>query len=130
MLRAEDNAFLTESGQGTPMGNLLRCFWLPVLLSKELPEPDGEPKKIVVMGEELLAFRDSGGAVGVIDRIVRIAAPISGSAATRNAASAASITAGSSTPKAAASTCRPPIPTSTPRTRSASRPIRCANGAT
>jgi phthalate 4,5-dioxygenase len=57
MLRAEDNKFLTESGAGTPMGELLRRFWLPVLLSEELPEPDGEPKKIIVMGEELLAFR-------------------------------------------------------------------------
>ena len=58
MLRAEDNKFLTESGAGTPMGELLRRFWLPVLLSEELPEADGPPKKIVVMGEELLAFRD------------------------------------------------------------------------
>src|SRR3978361_426278 len=68
MLRAEDNQFLTESGAGTPMGELLRRFWLPVLLSAELPEADGPPKKIVVMGEELLAFRDSRGVVGVIDQ--------------------------------------------------------------
>ena len=68
MLRAEDNKFLTESGAGTGMGELLRRFWIPVLLSEELPEPDGEPKKIVVMGEELLAFRDSRGVVGVIDQ--------------------------------------------------------------
>ena len=40
MLRAEDNIFLTESGAGTPMGALLRRFWLPVLLSEELPEAD------------------------------------------------------------------------------------------
>ncbi len=59
MLRAEDNRFLTESGAGTGMGELLRRFWLPVLLSEELPEADGEPKKVVVMGEELLAFRDT-----------------------------------------------------------------------
>ena len=56
MLRAEDNKFLTESGAGTGMGELLRRFWLPVLLSAELPDADGTPKKIVVMGEELLAF--------------------------------------------------------------------------
>ena len=68
MLRAEDNKFLTESGAGTSMGELLRRFWLPVLLSEELPEPDGAPKKIVVLGEELLAFRDSRGVVGVIDQ--------------------------------------------------------------
>jgi phenylpropionate dioxygenase-like ring-hydroxylating dioxygenase large terminal subunit len=68
MLRAEDNRFLTESGAGTGMGELLRRFWLPVLLSEELPDADGPPKKIVVMGEELLAFRDSRGVVGVIDQ--------------------------------------------------------------
>jgi phthalate 4,5-dioxygenase len=68
MLRAEDNKFLTESGAGTPMGELLRRFWLPVLLSEELPEPDSERKKIRVLGEELLAFRDSRGVVGIIDR--------------------------------------------------------------
>src|ERR1700751_2860896 len=67
MLRAEDNKFLTESGAGTAMGALLRRFWLPVLLSEELPEPDCPPRKIVVMGEELLAFRDTRGLVGVID---------------------------------------------------------------
>jgi phthalate 4,5-dioxygenase oxygenase subunit len=68
MLRAEDNKFLTESGAGTGMGELLRRFWLPVLLSEQLPDADGPPKKIVVMGEELLAFRDSRGVVGVIDQ--------------------------------------------------------------
>ena len=68
MLRAEDNRFLTESGAGTPMGELLRRFWLPALLCAELPEPDGPPKKITVMGEELLAFRDTRGIVGIIDQ--------------------------------------------------------------
>jgi len=60
MLRAEDNEFLTESGAGTGMGELLRRFWIPVLLSEELPEPDCPPKKIVVMGGELLAFATPG----------------------------------------------------------------------
>lgn len=68
MLRAEDNKFLTESGSGTGMGELLRRFWIPVLLSEELPEPDGEPKKIIVLGEELPAFRDTRGVVGIIDQ--------------------------------------------------------------
>jgi len=44
--RAEDNQFLTESGAGTGMGELLRRFWLPVLLSEELPEADGPPKRL------------------------------------------------------------------------------------
>ena len=52
MLRAEDNRLLTESGEDTPMGALLRRFWLPVLLSEELPEADGPPK--MIMGLEPL----------------------------------------------------------------------------
>ena len=68
MLSAEDNRLLTQSGSGTAMGELLRRFWLPVLLSQELPEADGAPKKITVMGEELLAFRDTRGRIGVIDQ--------------------------------------------------------------
>ena len=68
MLSAEDNKFLTESNQGTPMGELLRRFWLPVALSEELPEADGTPKKVTVMGEPLLAFRDTRGRVGLIDQ--------------------------------------------------------------
>ena len=59
MLRAEDNKFLTESGSGTPIGEICSASSFTILLSKELPEADGTPKKIVVMGEELLAFRRS-----------------------------------------------------------------------
>ena len=92
-----------------------------------------------IAGSRLPAEEDRGdgrGAIGLprlraawsgsSTSIARIAAPISGSAATRNAASAASITAGSSTPTAAASTCRPPIPTSTPKDliRIKSYPVR------
>ena len=87
----EDNKFLTESGAGTPMGELLRRFWMPVLLSRKLPEADGPPKKIVVMGEELAGVsRLTRRGRRHRSSIVRTARQ-SGSAATRNAASAASI---------------------------------------
>ena len=43
MLTPERNARLTQVGPGTPMGNLMRRYWLPALLSEELPEPDGAP---------------------------------------------------------------------------------------
>ena len=46
MLSKADNEFLTQSNAGTPMGELLRRFWMPALLSEELPERDGPPKKI------------------------------------------------------------------------------------
>ncbi len=67
MLNNEDNELLCRVGKGTPMGNLLRRFWLPALLTSEIETPDGPPKRIRVMGEDLLVFRDSKGAVGIID---------------------------------------------------------------
>ena len=67
MLSQADNEFLTQSGPGTPMGGLLRRFWMPALLSEELPERDGPPKKIKILGEELLAFRASDGKVGIVE---------------------------------------------------------------
>jgi phthalate 4,5-dioxygenase len=53
LLSAEDNELLTLTGPGTAMGNLFRRFWMPVLLSQELPEPDGSPVRIKIMGEDL-----------------------------------------------------------------------------
>ncbi len=67
MLTAADNAYLTSCGKGSPMGELLRRFWHPALLSAELPEPDGPPRKIRLLGEDLLAFRDTAGRVGIVE---------------------------------------------------------------
>jgi nitrite reductase/ring-hydroxylating ferredoxin subunit len=67
MLSREDNEFLTRSGPGTPMGDLLRRFWMPALLSEELPERDGPPMKIKILGEDLLAFRSTDGRVGIVE---------------------------------------------------------------
>ena len=68
MLTKEENSLLTETGPMTPMGNLFRHYWIPALLSEELPEMDGDPVKITILGEFLLAFRDSNGRVGIVDR--------------------------------------------------------------
>lgn len=67
MLSPADNDLLTRTGPDTPMGRYFRRFWQPVALSRELPEPDGPPLRVKVMGEALLAFRDSTGSVGLID---------------------------------------------------------------
>ena len=67
MLSTADNELLTRTGRGTPMGELLRRFWVPALLSEELPERDGPPKKIKLLGEDLLAFRDSNGRIGIVE---------------------------------------------------------------
>ena len=67
MLTQAQNEMLTRTGPGTAMGALFRRFWVPVLLSRELPEPDGPPVRVSVMGEELIAFRDSTGSVGLVE---------------------------------------------------------------
>lgn len=67
MLSREDNERLAHVGAGTPMGELLRRFWMPALLEEELAEPDGEPVRLRLLGEDLLAFRDSAGRIGIID---------------------------------------------------------------
>ena len=67
MLSAKENERLTHVGRGTPMGEFLRRFWLPALLSEELPQADGDPIRTRTLGEDLVAFRDSNGKVGIVD---------------------------------------------------------------
>src|SRR5690349_19380380 len=67
MLKHEDNERLVRVGPGTPMGTMLRRYWQPALLSSELPENDGEPVRVRMLGEDLVAFRDTLGRVGLID---------------------------------------------------------------
>jgi phthalate 4,5-dioxygenase oxygenase subunit len=66
VLSADDNELLTRTGPGTIMGGLMRRYWLPAVLSEELPEPDGPPLRVQVLGERLVAFRDSAGQVGLL----------------------------------------------------------------
>src|SRR5438093_13653116 len=66
MLPAEDNRLLTQIGPGTPAGELIRHYWLPVLLSDELPAPDCPPLRVRLLAEDLIAFRTTSGAVGLI----------------------------------------------------------------
>jgi len=66
MLSREENEFISRVGAGTPMGELMRQYWLPALLSSELPAPDSEPVRVLLLGEKLVAFRDSNGQVGLL----------------------------------------------------------------
>ncbi len=66
MLTKEDNEILTRVGPGTMMGNLLRRYWTPALLSSEVPEPDSPPVRVRILGEDLIAFRDTEGKVGLV----------------------------------------------------------------
>jgi nitrite reductase/ring-hydroxylating ferredoxin subunit len=63
----EDNERLTQTGAGTLMGDLLRRFWVPALLPEELPGPDCPPVRVQLMGERLIAFRDSMNRVALLD---------------------------------------------------------------
>jgi phthalate 4,5-dioxygenase oxygenase subunit len=67
MLTQENNDLVSRTGPGTPMGALLRRYWVPFLLSDELPEPECPPLRVKLMSERLLAFRDTDGRVGLID---------------------------------------------------------------
>ena len=57
---------LTRVGPGTVMGELMRCYWIPAAMSSELVR-DGAPMRLMLLGEKLIAFRDSAGRVGVMD---------------------------------------------------------------
>src|SRR3954451_19398859 len=67
MLKPEDSERLVRVGPGTPMGNLLRRYWQPVLLSWELAKCDGAPLRLRIMAEDLIAFRATDGRVGLVD---------------------------------------------------------------
>ena len=66
MTSSGDSEILTRVGLGTPMGTLMRHYWLPALKSSEL-KPDGDPVRLMLLGEKLVAFRDTAGRVGVMD---------------------------------------------------------------
>ncbi|MBT5191798.1 MAG: Rieske 2Fe-2S domain-containing protein, partial [Rhodospirillaceae bacterium] len=67
MLSREENEYLTHTGPDTPMGTFMRRFWMPFMLSKEIIEPDGAPQRVRLLGEDLLAFRDSEGRLALVD---------------------------------------------------------------
>lgn len=66
MLSREDNELLTRVGPGTPMGQMMRQYWIPALLSSELPQSDGDPLRVRLLGENLIVFRDTSGRVGLL----------------------------------------------------------------
>jgi len=67
MLTQADNEAITRVGPGTLMGDLLRQYWVPALLSSELPDPDCPPVRVRLLCENLIAFRATSGKVGLIE---------------------------------------------------------------
>jgi phthalate 4,5-dioxygenase len=59
--KTEKTDVLIRTDADTPMGKLLRRYWVPALLSEEIPEPDCPPVRVKLLGEELIGFRDSKG---------------------------------------------------------------------
>ena len=66
-LSRQQNDDLTLTGPGTAMGELMRRYWVPALQGWELPGPDCAPVRVQLLGEKLIAFRDSDGLLGLID---------------------------------------------------------------
>ncbi len=67
MLTKEKNDQITQTGPGTPMGDVYRRYWLPALLAEELPEANCPPVRVQILSEFLVGFRDSEGRLGLID---------------------------------------------------------------
>ncbi len=67
MLSQADNQLLTQTNKGAPYGDLIRRYWIPALLSSEVPEKDGAPVRVKLLGEDLVAFRASDGRVGLVE---------------------------------------------------------------
>ncbi len=66
MTTAAESEVLTRVGAGTPMGNLMRQYWIPAAKSSELTK-DGDPVRLLLLGEQLIGFRDSTGKAGIMD---------------------------------------------------------------
>ena len=67
MLSSEDNEVLCRIEGDAPMGRLMRRHWIPACLSEEVARRDGAPVRVRLLGEDLVAFRDTAGRLGVVD---------------------------------------------------------------
>ena len=67
MLSREDNERLTRVGPGTPMGELMRRYWIPVAFAPQVAKPGGAPVRVRLLCEDLVLFRDGKGRLGLID---------------------------------------------------------------
>lgn len=66
MASVKESEILTQVGPGTPMGELMRQYWIPAAMSRELQANDS-PMRLMLLGERLIAFRDNSGKVGILD---------------------------------------------------------------
>src|SRR5215471_19673118 len=66
MTTRADGEILTRTSAGTLVGDLMREYWIPAAMSSEL-KAGGAPMRLMLLGERLVAFRDSNGRVGIMD---------------------------------------------------------------
>ena len=69
MLTPEENEVLCRIGPGTPMGEVLRRFWTPAFQLGDLPAPDCPPIRVTILGENFVAFRNTNGRLGILDKL-------------------------------------------------------------
>jgi len=67
VLSKEENELLTRVGRGTPMGDVMRRYWIPACLVEDVGTPDSRPIRVRLLGEDLVAFRDSSGRIGLLE---------------------------------------------------------------
>ena len=106
MLNVEENRLLTQVSAGTPMGDMLRRYWHPVCAVDQLQQSPFRTKEVKILGEQLVVYRDRSGRLGIVDKYCTHRRASSRTASSKRTASAVSITGGSSTRRAAASSSR------------------------
>ena len=106
MLRKEQNRLLCQTGPGTPMGRMFRLSWQPALLVEELPANECPPVRVKLLGERLLAWRDTQGNYALTDEFCAHRGVSLWFGRNNKAGCAAPITAGSIITPASASRCR------------------------
>jgi hypothetical protein len=126
MTTTAESVQLTQTGPGTVMGDLMRQYWIPAVLSSEL-ERDGAPIRLMVLGEKLIAFRDSAGHAASWTIAARIAARRFFLGGMKKAESAASITVGNTMSREIASICQTCCRTRTSARRSKRRRTRLSS---
>ena len=66
MLTHEENQVLCRVEGEAPMGQMMRRHWVPAVLSEQVAEPDCDPVRVRLFGEDLVAFRDTEGRLGLL----------------------------------------------------------------
>jgi len=69
MLTRDENELVTRVGPGTPLGDTLRRYWIPACTAEQIAGRDSPPLRVRLLGENLIAFRDTNGKIGVLQEL-------------------------------------------------------------